>query len=104
MNPTPEQQAEIDRVKRTLIPEAVDLRRAAELILACDPSLFDVTRAGEVIAEVKLTDRRITQLMTACATHFYLNPSPATTEGRAALLASRDHFRLMENEKENTDD
>lgn len=103
MTPTPEHQAEIDQIKRTLIPEAKDLRRAAELILACDPSLFDVARAGEIIAEVKLTDRRVTQLMTACATHFYLNPSPATTEGRSALLASRDHFRLMEIDKENNE-
>lgn len=97
-------QAEIDQIKATLIPQARDLRRAAELLLAADPLCFDVTRVGEIIAEVKLTDRRITQLLTGMAVQFYANPSPATVEGRKALMGSRDHYRRMETEKGNTDD
>lgn len=49
-----------------LIPEAVDLRRAAALIKHANPDQMNLDGLAAIIAEVK-TDRRITEILVATA-------------------------------------
>jgi hypothetical protein len=87
-----------------IIPQAKDLRRAAALLIAADPMAFNVAGVGENIAEVKLTDRRITELITALAVQAYQTPDLGTDEGQRALRNSWARYRAIEKEREASSD
>src|SRR5690606_28485620 len=55
---------EIAKAKAAILPTAKDLRRAAQLLVAADPMRFNLDAVAAVVAEVKQTDRRVTQLLT----------------------------------------
>ncbi|MGV0746267.1 hypothetical protein [Mycolicibacterium sp. XJ870] len=87
-----------------ILPEATDLRRAAAILLHADPVTFNLTGVAEVIAEVKLTDRRIIELITGMAVLAYQTPDLGTEEGQRALRNSWAHYKTIEQQRKGHDD
>lgn len=87
-----------------ILPEAKDLRRAAQLLIAADPMRFNLAGVAEIIAEVKTTDRRITELLTGMSVLAYQTPDLGTDDGQRALRNSWAHYRATEKERENNTD
>ncbi len=56
-----------------LLPEAVDLRRAAALIKHCNPDMMNLDGLDAIVSEVK-SDLRITQALAAVAVIAYQVP------------------------------
>lgn len=87
-----------------IIPEAKDLRRAAQLLIAADPMRFNLAGVAEIIAEVKTTDRRITELITGMSVLAYQTPDLGTDDGQRALHNAWHHYRTMEQGKDTTNE
>ncbi len=87
---------EIAKAKAAILPTAKDLRRAAQLLVAADPMRFNLDAVAAVVAEVKQTDRRVTQLLTGMAVLAYQTPDLGTDDGQRALRNAWKHHRQKE--------
>jgi hypothetical protein len=89
-----------------LIPEAIDLRRAAALIKHANPDRMSLAGLEAIIAEVK-GDLRITQALVAVAVISYQIPGGVklgSPEGQSGLDALIARYSQMESSGTDIDD
>ncbi|MCX2929269.1 hypothetical protein ORI20_03210 [Mycobacterium sp. CVI_P3] len=84
-----------------LLPEAVDLRRAAAVLLAADPVLINAEGIGDVITEVK-HDLRITELVVAVSIVAHRITDIGTDDKQKQLWEEWAHFKAIEEQRKGT--
>lgn len=79
------------------LPRAVDVRRAAALLMHADPDGIHVAGVEAVLAEVD-HDGRTTELYLAlCSLIYGIHPDLSSADGKAGLTGIITNFALAEN-------
>lgn len=89
-----------DNIPPGLLPEAVDLRRAAVLAIHANPERLNLDGIGAVVSEVK-GDLRITQLVAALGVLAYAVSGGVplgSDAGQSGLAALVSRYAAMEHE------